>query len=93
MSQPSIKGDPPALSNNPTGADDLLQTINPLELARLKADFDGMKLIPWRDIWRSLGVAKVRGNREMIEVFYETLFNEAVFDDRGAWSIEIKRSH
>jgi len=29
----------------------------------------------------------------MIEVFYDTLFNEAVFDDRGAWSLEHRRLH
>jgi len=45
-----------------------------------------LKLIPWSDIWSSLRVARVRGNGEMIEVFYVTLFKEAIFDDRGAWS-------
>ena len=45
-----------------------------------------LKLIPWSDIWSSLRVARVRGNGEMIEVFYNTLFREAIFDDRGAWS-------
>ncbi len=45
-----------------------------------------MKLIPWADIWSSLRGAKIRGHGEMIEVFYETLFKEAVFDDDGAWS-------
>jgi hypothetical protein len=49
-----------------------------------------MKLIPWEDIWTSLRVARIRGNGEMIEVFYDTLFKEAVFDDNGAWAIEIK---
>lgn len=44
-----------------------------------------MKLIPWADIWSSLRGAKIRGHGEMIEVFYETLFKEAVFDDDGAW--------
>ena len=45
-----------------------------------------MKLIPWEDIWTSLRVARIRGHGEMIEVFYDTLFKEAVFDDYGAWS-------
>ena len=45
-----------------------------------------LKLIPWSDIWSSLRVARVRGNGEMIEVFYDTLFREAIFDDHGAWS-------
>lgn len=46
-----------------------------------------MKLIPWEDIWTTLRVARIRGNGEMIDVFYDTLFKEAVFDDDGAWSI------
>jgi hypothetical protein len=50
------------------------------------------KLIPWEDIWTSLRVARMRGNGEMIEVFYDALFKEAVFDDRGAWSWELKRN-
>jgi len=47
-----------------------------------------MTLIPWKDIWSSLKMAKIRGNGEMIEVFYDTLFKEAIFDDKGAWSWE-----
>jgi hypothetical protein len=49
-----------------------------------------LKLIPWHDIWSTLKVARVRGNGEMIEVFYDTLFKEAVFDDQGAWSLDLK---
>jgi hypothetical protein len=49
-----------------------------------------MKLIPWADIWMSLKVARIRGNGEMIEVFYDTLFKEAVFDDNGAWALDLK---
>jgi len=45
-----------------------------------------MQLIPWEDIWKSLRGARIRGQGEMIEVFYDTLFKEAVFDDKGAWS-------
>jgi hypothetical protein len=52
-----------------------------------------MKLIPWSDVWKSLRTARFRGNGEMIQVFYETLFKEAVFDDSGAWSLENRRSH
>jgi len=48
-----------------------------------------MKLIPWQDIWTTLKVARIRGNGEMIEVFYDTLFKEAVFDDHGAWSLDV----
>ena len=50
------------------------------------------KLIPWEDIWTSLRIARMRGNGEMIEVFYDVLFKEAVFDDRGAWSWDLKKS-
>ncbi|MPZ76777.1 MAG: hypothetical protein GEU77_09640 [Deltaproteobacteria bacterium] len=57
---------------------------------RAKPDCPGMRLIPWNDIWTSLKVAKHRGNVNMIEVFYDTLFKEAVFDDRGAWSLDIR---
>jgi hypothetical protein len=57
------------------------------------AAYLGMKLIPWSDVWKSLRTARFRGNGEMIQVFYETLFKEAVFDDRGAWSLENRRSH
>jgi hypothetical protein len=45
-----------------------------------------MKLIPWEDIWSTLRGARIRGHGEMMEVFYETLFKEALFDDNGAWS-------
>jgi hypothetical protein len=52
-----------------------------------------MKLIPWEDIWTSLRIARVRGNGDMIEVFYDTLFREAVFDDHGAWSLDFEKRH
>ena len=58
-----------------------------------ETEYLGMKLIPWNDIWISLRTATIRGNGEMIQVFYETLFKEAVFDDRGAWSLERRRLH
>ena len=51
-----------------------------------------MKLIPWEDIWTSLRVARIRGNGEMIAVFYDTLFKEAVFDDDGAWAFNQKKA-
>ena len=93
MTQSSNKYNKPAKTNGPKVADAYNQTLGPPDLARLRADFAGMKLIPWRDIWKSLSVAKIRGNGKMIEVFYDTLFKDAVFDDRGAWSIETKRPH
>jgi hypothetical protein len=52
----------------------------------IAAERGPMTLIPWQDIWKSLNGARIRGHGEMIEVFYETLFKEAVFDDEGAWS-------
>ena len=54
-------------------------------------DRESMTLIPWKDIWSSLRVAKHRGNGEMIEVFYDTLFKEAIFDDNGAWSWDVNK--
>jgi hypothetical protein len=93
MTQSSNKPTQPAKTNDPKGHDEYDQTIGPADLARLRADFAGMKLIPWRDIWGPLSAAKMRGNRRMIEVFYDTLFKDAVFDDRGAWSIETKKPH
>jgi hypothetical protein len=65
----------------------------PSHLPQRRMDYSGMRLIPWKDIWASLSLARVRGNREMIEVFYDTLFKEAVFDDRGAWSLDVLRRH
>ena len=50
-----------------------------------------MKLTPWKDIWHLLKIAKHRGDGEMVEVFYETLFKDAIFDDNGAWSWDINK--
>jgi hypothetical protein len=61
------------------------------ESGSLRNEYAGMKLIPWRDIWMSLIMAKMRGNGDMIEVFYDTLFKDAVFDDRGAWSLDFRK--
>lgn len=52
---------------------------------------ESMKLIPWEDIWTSLRVARIRGNGDMIDVFYDTLFREAIFDDDGAWAFNQKK--
>ena len=62
----------------------------PNDTPNLMGNHIRMKLIPWTDIWTSLRVAKIRGNGEMIEVFYDTLFKEAIFDDNGAWAPDIK---
>jgi hypothetical protein len=63
---------------------------SPNEAPNLTGDRMHMRLIPWEDIWTSLRVARIRGNGEMIEVFYDTLFKEALFDDNGAWAMEVK---
>lgn len=65
------------------------RTLSQLEALRTKTRFTSMKLTPWENIWASLTAARLRGNGRMVEVFYDTLFNEAVFDDRGAWSLDI----
>jgi hypothetical protein len=69
------------------------ERLAPADVLRQDTTHVGMKLIPWGDVWKSLLTAKFRGNGEMIEVFYDTLFKEAVFDDHGAWSLERRRLH
>ena len=61
-------------------------SVNSNSQQRSIAERGALKLIPWEDIWDSLRGARIRGHGEMIEVFYETLFKEAIFDDHGAWS-------
>ena len=72
-----------------TGANDNGVTIE--NMPEMLSNREAMTLIPWKDIWSSLRMAKHRGNGEMIEVFYDTLFKDAVFDDNGAWSWNIKK--
>jgi hypothetical protein len=91
MRQSSSKSNKPAKTNDPKVTDAYNRTIGPPDPARLRANFEDMKLIPWRAIWKSFSVARIRGDGKIIEVFYDTLFKDAVFDDRGAWSIETKR--
>ena len=67
--------------------------LAPADVLRQDTTYAGMRLIPWGDVWKSLRTARYRGNGEMIEVFYDTLFKEAVFDDRGAWSLDRRRLH
>jgi hypothetical protein len=54
---------------------------------RSQSRYDGLKLVPWNEIWASIAAAKLRGNTEMLKAFYETLYREALFDDHGAWSL------
>ena len=70
-----------------TGSNDMSAASE--NMPAMLPDREAMTLIPWRDIWSSLRVAKHRGNGEMIEVFYDTLFKDAIFDDNGAWSWDI----
>jgi hypothetical protein len=74
-------------------SDQSADRLAPADALRQEAAYAGMKLIPWDDVWKSLRTARFRGNGEMIEVFYDTLFKEAVFDDNGAWSVERRRLH
>jgi hypothetical protein len=67
------------------------RTLTQLEALRTRTEFTSMALTPWNDIWNSLTLASLQGNRRMVEVFYDTLFKEAVFDDRGAWCLNIRR--
>ena len=53
---------------------------------RSSGHYVGMAVIPWRNIWGPLSIAKLRGHTQLVDVFYDTLFKEALFDDRGAWS-------
>jgi hypothetical protein len=74
-------------------SDQSADRLAPADALRQEAAYAGMKLIPWDDVWKSLRTARFRGNGEMIEVFYDTLFKDAVFDDNGAWSVERRRLH
>jgi hypothetical protein len=66
------------------------RTLTQLEALRTRTEFTSMKLTPWNDIWNSLTIASLRGNWRMVQVFYDTLFTEAVFDDRGAWYLNTR---
>ena len=74
-------------TTNDTGDDNI--TLG--HMAQTVPNREAMTLIPWKDIWSSLKVAEHRGDGEMVEVFYDTLFKEAVFDDNGAWAWNINK--
>ena len=44
-----------------------------------------VRLIPWREIWSSLLLAKIRGHTGIVKLFFEVLLEESLFDDQGAW--------
>ena len=83
----------PQIASRKNHRKEFVERLAPSDGLRQDAAYVGMKLIPWNDVWRSLKTARFRGNGEMIQVFYDTLFKEAVFDDRGAWSLERRRLH
>ena len=85
------KGVNDGLQPTPATADNQPRKLS--ATAALTRNSETMKLIPWEDIWTSLRVARIRGNGEMINVFYDTLFREAVFDDYGAWAFDQKRRY
>jgi hypothetical protein len=93
MAQSSDKNNRSAATTRRNRSEDFVRQVNPADASRQDAVYVGMKLIPWGEVWRSLSTARFRGNGEMIEVFYDTLFKEAVFDDRGAWSLEHRSLH
>ena len=45
-----------------------------------------MTMMPWNELWGLLRDAKARGHTPMIDSFYDQLFREARFDDKGAWT-------
>lgn len=80
----------------PIATDERSSSVRDNTVARLTAvqaasDYAAMKVIPWRDIWIALNLARRRGNVPMVNAFYDMLFRDAVFDDRGAWSLNIPR--
>jgi hypothetical protein len=93
MAQSSDKNNRSAATTRRNRSEDFVRQVNPADSRRQDAAYVGMKLIPWGEVWKSLSTARFRGNGEMIEVFYDTLFKEAVFDDRGAWSLEHRSLH
>ena len=44
-----------------------------------------LRLIPWREIWRPVSTAKLRGHFGIVDTFFHVLLQESVFDDQGAW--------
>lgn len=81
------------LAAQPQSSQKDTRPLTAVEWLRAKSEHPGMRLIPWADIWTSLHVARIHGNGEMIEVFYDTLFKEAVFDDRGAWALDTRKNN
>lgn len=49
---------------------------------------EGTRLILWREMWPRLSAAKRHGYSQIVTVFLERLFEEAVFDDEGAWIVK-----
>ena len=92
MKRSSERNSEPQITPRKNHREDFGDRLAPADALRQDTVYAGMKLIPWGDVWKSLRTARFRGNGEMIQVFYDTLFKEAVFDDRGAWSLH-RRLH
>ena len=92
MTRPSDKNNPSKVTPLRNRSKHSMQPVVPADEQEEMA-YLGMKLIPWSEVWTSLITARTSGNGQITQVFYETLFKEAIFDDRGAWSLERRRLH
>jgi hypothetical protein len=89
---PRKKRDEKPASQNGSRKEEIGPSFAPPEaLWRSGNPYSGLKLIPWSEVWASIAAAKLRGNTEMLKVFYETLYKEALFDDRGVWTLDTRR--
>jgi hypothetical protein len=52
--------------------------------------FSGRTLIHWEEIRLYISTAQMRGNVHMVQRFYDSLFTEGLFDDRGVWCLKLK---
>jgi len=86
MEQPSKSENYPAASGEFTSARSRRAIDTTALHPSIAAERGPLQLIPWNAIWPALQAARLRGHGAMIQAFFETLFNEAMFDDQGAWS-------
>lgn len=54
---------------------------------KIKIDSQGIRLISWLDIWTAVSSAEKDGNSQIVELFLIRLFEEALFNDEGAWLV------
>jgi hypothetical protein len=50
-------------------------------------DSEGIRQIFWCEIWAPLSSAKRHDNSRIVALFLDSLFEEALFDDEGAWIV------